>query len=168
MKIVGNKLRQSMVVVGVFFVLISLYITGCEVDSADEIIRQVAIRVAGFYYNGNGQPLVLENTGNAIITMNLMQSGDQLEGVDNNGLIFRGSISQADSQRAVFMIEGQTTTGAKGIIHGTILVTTGTADAEMRGTWTEDALSSAVYGTAQVPQHVTPTNAPTTNVVINT
>ncbi|MBU0676534.1 MAG: hypothetical protein KJ626_00320 [Verrucomicrobia bacterium] len=130
---------------------ISLTFIGCEGDSGDSAIRQVAIIVAGFYSNPNGD-IVQQNTGSPISTMNLLQTGDHLEGIDNNGIIFKGTIGQADSTSASITLTGVTTAGNKGTIAGTI--SKGSAestDAELQGTWVEPSLFSTVYGQASVP-----------------
>lgn len=125
--------------------------SGCTIDSADSVIRSVGLNVGGLY---KGSPLVRRNTGSSIREMNVIQNGDSLQGVDNNGLVFKGTIGavqRGDSggtSSASFQLKGTTTAGAEGIISGTITVT-GT-EAIMRGTWAEPSLFSSVEGTASV------------------
>ncbi len=137
---------------------------GCSGNSGDSIIRSVSIRVSGFY-TGNpiSNPLVRQNTGNPISNMNIIQTGDNLEAVDNNGNIFRGTISQEDGTIATFMLNGMTTAGAQGTIAGTFTISGTTST--MEGTWTEPALFSPVFGTATVPTNAVVTV--TTNATVS-
>lgn len=122
----------------------------CDIDSPEDTIRDVAIIIAGFYAHPTaGSTLVADNTGNPIENMDLRQSGDQLEGIDNNGNIFKGTIGQAGDNQATITLVGMTTAGAEGTIAGTVDVSGSTAT--MRGTWAEPTLYSTVYGTATVP-----------------
>ena len=121
---------------------------GCEVGSPDTAIREVGIIIAGFYANPNGN-LVSQNSGQAIVSLSITQSGDQIEGVDNNGQIFRGTIGSASDTAATITLNGRTTAGASGIIQATVN-TSGTT-ATMQGTWAEATLYGTVYGQATVP-----------------
>lgn len=135
--------------------------TGCEIDSAESTVRNVNLIVQGFYTGSSGN-LVQNNTGNSIANLDLRQNGDQLEGVDNNGLIFRGTLGRVDTveQQASFTITGSTTAGQEGSFTGVIDVDGTTAT--MQGTWVEPSLFSTFSGTATVPQ--SPTNSvPDTN-----
>lgn len=136
---------------------------GCSIDSGESSSRVVNLIVQGFYSGSNGV-LVQNNTGSPISTMDLRQSGDKLEGVDNNGIIFKGSIGRVDdsTQQASFTLAGSTTAGMEGTMAGVIDVE-GTS-AKMQGTWAEPTLFSTFSGTATVPQ--TPTNSPGTGVSI--
>ncbi|MBN1268124.1 MAG: PKD domain-containing protein, partial [Kiritimatiellae bacterium] len=144
----------------------SLLFLGCEIDSAETSSREVGLIIAGFYQNteaglNNGR-LVANNSGNPITTMDLRQSGDQLEGVDNNGNIFKGTIGNVQGSLASITLSGLTTAGNEGTISGqvdvegagTTNVVGATTSATMSGTWVEPTLYSTVYGKATVP--VTP------------
>lgn len=120
--------------------------TGCEIDSAESAIRQVNLVVAGFYVGIDGAPIVSQNTGSAITTLNLRQTGDQLEAVDNNGIVFRGTIGNADQSNATITLKGTTSAGQEGIISGSIAVADGTGN--MRGTWIEPSLTGTVFAQA--------------------
>ncbi len=127
-----------------------LFAAGClESDSVESAAREVGINVAGFYANGDS-PMVAQNSGAPIRNLNLRQFGDRLEGTDNNGVNFTGSIGRNDGSSASFTLEGRTTAGAPGIMVGTINVS-GTS-ATMRGTWAEDAVTSTLNATATVPE----------------
>ena len=127
---------------------------GCEIDSAESVITDVDIIVEGYYTNPKGGNLVQENTGNPITSLNVLQDGSSLEAIDNNGLIFRGSIGQVtEGSTASFTLEGYTSTRAAATIVGNFSVSG--SESTMRGTWAEPTLYSTVFGTATVP-----TNAP--------
>lgn len=121
---------------------------GCEIGSPEEVIREVGILLEGFYANPNGR-LVSQNTGAPIESMNLVQRGDQLEGVDNNGRVFRGRITSASASSALITLEGRTTAGTSGMIQARVNVAGTTAT--MQGTWIEATLYGIVYGQATVP-----------------
>jgi len=139
---------------GTLAALLGIVIAGCEVDSAEKAHRDVPIYVAGVYRHPSaGSLLVADNTGEPIEQIDLRQDGDALEGIDNNGSIFRGRIDKVDGSVASFTIKGINTAGNEGTIAGTISVDGSTA--VMRGTWIEDALYSVVYGQATVPSNIT-------------
>ncbi len=124
---------------------------GCDIESAESSQNEVGINVEGYYANGS-TPLVRQNTGASIANMNLSQNGDGLEGVDNNGNIFKGTIGQVtEGTSASFNLTGMTTAGNEGTISGNFEVS-GT-QSKMSGTWIEDALYSTVYGIATVPSN---------------
>lgn len=133
----------------VFSVVLLLVVAGgCEVGSPDEVVRDVGISIGGFYANSNGR-LVSQNSGAPIIHMNLIQNGEQLQGIDNNGKVFRGRIVSASSSSATITLEGRTSSGISGMIQATVEVSGGLAT--MRGTWIEATLYGIVYGQATVP-----------------
>jgi hypothetical protein len=138
-----------------------LILAGCEVDSPDGTARDVNITVQGLYRN-DGSPVVADNTGNPITSLNVLQAGDQLEAVDNNGMVFRGTIGRVQGGspvRASFTLEGLTTAGQEGTMVGTFEVS-GT-DSSLSGTWAEPSRLSTVHGRATVP--TVQTNSPGTN-----
>ena len=145
----------------------SLYM-GCKIDSADSVTRNVRINVGGLYAN-NGSRLITQHTGAAITQLNVIQDGDRLQAIDNNGLIFRGTIGSASEGSATFNLKGRTTAGEEGVLSGTITVSGN--DATMRGTWAEPTLFGNVLAFAKVtpapepgpqPTNGTPTNAQNT------
>lgn len=134
---------------GLALILSGVFMVGCDSDGS--VVREVDISVSGFYYGQDGARMVRNNSGEPIASMNILQRGDSLEGYDNNGHVFRGTISRVynDSPRiAQFSMEGTTTTGAAGSLVGNFSVT-GT-ESSMRGTWLEDAVASDVYALADV------------------
>jgi len=125
---------------------------GCEGDSGESIVRNLELDVTGFYsHPTEGSTLVSENTGAPITSLQLRQIGDQLEAVDNNNVIFKGTIGNASEDTASFTLEGSTTVGQSATIAGSISVPVGSSEGTMRGTWIEPSLFSTVYGTATVP-----------------
>lgn len=127
-------------------------LAGCDTSSAEGVVRTVDIVVTGFYMHPTeGNNMVPTTSGAPVESLNLRQSGDQLEGVDNNGIIFRGSIGRViEGAAATFTLQGAATSGQPVTISGNIEVSGG--NATMRGTWIEPTLYSTVYGQATVPQ----------------
>ncbi|MFH0981194.1 MAG: hypothetical protein V2A79_06630 [Planctomycetota bacterium] len=140
---------------------------GCELESANSVTRESGIYVAGVYQHPTaGSLLVSENSGEDITRFDLRQSGDQLEAVDNNDSVWRGTLGKESDTLATYVLSGKTTAGEDATADGTIEVS-GSAGT-MRGTWTEASVYGTIYGQATVP--LAPTNQPsptngTTNVV---
>ena len=141
-------------------------LVGCEIDSGESGARNVAISVQGFYTHPDaGSFLVQRTSGDPLFSLDLRQTGDRLEGIDDNGIVFGGSIGQvAVSNQATFNIEGRSTSGAAATISGSITIE-GTV-ATMRGTWIEPALTSPVFGVATVPSNAVPRVVTPTNNVL--
>ena len=121
--------------------------TSCEVDSASGTERQVQGSVAGLYRGTDGGAIVSGNSGSPIRTLDLRQAGDQLEAIDNNGLVFRGTLS-GESTPFPFTMEGQTTAGKTGYMSGNISIDG--SSSSMRGPWIEDDRYGTVSGEANV------------------
>ena len=143
--------------------LTTLFLLGCEIDSADSVVRNVEINYAGFYV-GDGGSLVSQQTGAKTTSLNLRQTGDQLEAVDNNGIVFRGTLGSIVDETANFVLDGSTTAGQSVTIDGT-LTASGT-EGTMRGTWIEPALYGTVSGKATI--NPSPTNSPSPSTNTNT
>lgn len=143
--------------------LTTLFLLGCEIDSADSVVRNVEINYAGFYV-GDGGSLVSQQTGAKTTSLNLRQTGDQLEAVDNNGIVFRGTLGSIVDETATFVLDGATTAGQSVTIDGT-LTASGT-EGTMRGTWIEPALYGTVSGKATI--NPSPTNSPSPSTNTNT
>ncbi|MDD3603855.1 MAG: hypothetical protein PHD86_01530 [Kiritimatiellae bacterium] len=151
----------------IVFTVLSLaaMMCGCDIESAESSQNEVGINVEGFYANSGGR-LVQQNTGNPITSMNLRQNGDGLEGVDNNGNLFKGTIGQViEGGTASFNLTGLTTAGNEGTISGNFTVS-GTSST-MSGTWIENAFYSTVYGTATVPNNTNDTGGVTYRLTVN-
>jgi hypothetical protein len=129
---------------------------GCEISSSDETVRQVSLQIAGTYTNSSGIPT--RQSGSAVTTLTLLQSGDRLEGIDNFGRRWEGNIGRADTRVATLTLEGQTTTGVPVVITGQIQVngTTGT----LSGIWVEPSLRANLSAEATVSAAPTPTPGP--------
>lgn len=121
---------------------------GCELDSADSVVRETII-VQGFYTNPDGGPVVGRNSGASIKSLDIRQAGDRLEAIDNNNQVFRGTIGHATDNTASYTLDGYTTAGKLGTMSGYFEVSG--SSATMRGTWIEDDFYSTVYATATVP-----------------
>lgn len=146
--------------------------TGCKIDSADSVIRDVPINVAGVYRNADGR-IITQHTGAAITSMNVIQNGSELQGIDNNGMVFRGSIGsvtgEGNARLASFTLRGLTTAGQEGVISGTFSASGN--EATMRGTWAEPTTFGNVLATASVAGQPDPpatdNDVPGTNSVGN-
>lgn len=134
-------------------------------DSAEGIVRSVGLIVEGFYMHSDPGSFMVQRTSGADVTsLDLSQNGDLLQGFDNNGVLFTGTIGNVtDTNLASFIMEGQSTAGQPATISGTISVEGTTAT--MRGTWIEPTLASAVFGVATVPTNAPPPAAETNGVV---
>ena len=136
--------------------LVILLLGGCEIDSAETVYRDVPIYVSGFYSNPDGGRLVSNSSGSPVTQMNVRQTGDHIEAVDNNGVVYRGTLGAVTANDgATFTLYGTLPNGHEVTITGRFLVsgTNGT----MEGTWIEPDRTGLVYGTAQVPDN-TPDN----------
>ena len=122
---------------------------GCELESANSVTRETDINVAGVYMHPTaGSTLVSKNSGEAITRFDLRQSGDQLEAIDNNNSIWRGTLGRESDTLASFVLTGETTAGQGATADGTISIS-GSA-ATMQGTWTEASYYGLIYGQATV------------------
>ena len=130
-------------------------ITGCDISSGNNIVRGVSVDFTGVYRNDNGR-IVTENSGATVTELNLRQQGDQLEAIDNNGLIYRGSLGSVRDSNATFNLSGATTVGNEVFISGTL--TGADALGTMRADWIEPAISAVLFAAAAI--NPIPTNAP--------
>lgn len=139
---------------------VALLYAGCEVDSADEFLRNVTTDFSGFYDNPNGGNVVEKNSGAAITSLDLRQTGDRLEAVDNNGSIWRGTLGEVRNGTTSFSMEGRTTDGTEGTFSGTLSSsdggtsasgTTASVQGTMQGTYIEFDRFSTFYATATIP-----------------
>ncbi len=158
-----NKIRSFLILgaaltTGALF----LFLTACEISNGDETVRQVSIRVAGVYSSASG--IASNQSGQTITSLNISQSGDQLDAIDNLGARWTGTIGQADSTLATVNLKGLTNTGVQVVITGNISIdgTTGT----LSGSWIEPVIRSNVFAQAIVAAQPTstPIITPTTSV----
>jgi hypothetical protein len=159
---ISTSLAALALALGALFLVV-----GCNSDSAEKIFRNVPLLVEGFYVPVEGNTtIVAGNTGAPVTALNLRQSGDQLEAVDNNGLVFRGTIGRAGESEASFTLNGQSTAGGKVTISGNIQVPVGSGNATMRGTWIEPSVFGAVAAVASVPVNNPPSSNTTSALSI--
>ncbi|MBP7829889.1 MAG: hypothetical protein KA248_08230 [Kiritimatiellae bacterium] len=146
--------RTACIALGLVAALVPLVLyslCGCEVGSADSVVRMLGIDFSGFYQGtgANGTGMVSPpNSGDEVTLLNLRQNGDQLEAVDNNGIVFRGTLGNLVDTTASFTLEGRTTIGRSVTISGT-LNGEGT-DGTMRGTWIEPNQYSTLYAVGTI------------------
>ena len=118
-------------------------LVGCELsNSPNDTVRNVSVDFTGFYDN-DGAPLTTSQTGADITEMNLIQTGDRLEAVDNNGIIFKGTLGEVtvDSggqASSIINLSGRTTANGDVTISGTIIGQQN--QGVIHGTWIEPTL----------------------------
>lgn len=141
-----------------FIAALLLLQAGCEIDGGDETVRTVSVNVEGTYRNGSGIPE--RQSGNRVTQLTLVQSGDQLTAIDNQGARWSGTIGRAGADSATLTLRGMTSNGVEVVITGTITVS-GT-NATLSGLWVEPGLNSGVSASASdvAPQ---PTATPPAN-----
>ncbi len=121
----------------------TLALAGCEQSNSPNVtVRNVGVDFSGFY-DRDGAPLTSSQTGADITSLNLRQTGDRLEAIDNNGIVFKGTLGEVslnDSGQAssIFDLNGRTTANGDVTISGTI---SGSENqGTMSGTWIEPTL----------------------------
>ena len=141
------KTTTRWLVAGMLGVLAVSLLPGCEVGSPDTVEALANGNFSGRYANGSS-PMVDNNSGNAINTLAVNQSGNQLEAVDNNGILFKGTIGDILNSSATFTLNGATTAGQTVAVNGTLRASGTTAT--MTGIWAEPGVYSSIYGTATI------------------
>lgn len=121
---------------------------GCEVGSPSDAVPVANGNFSGNYVGSSNANLVANSSGNPVTSLILSQLGNQLEGVDNNGMLFKGTIGDILNATATFTLTGTSTAGAAVTINGNLRAS-GTI-ATMTGVWVEPSLYSSVYGTASI------------------
>ena len=150
---------------------------GCDVDSTDSTTSTVSdnegnvYSYAGLYMNteegstnGYGALVFPANrqSGVKLIWLRLLQYGSVLEGYDNAGMTWAGSISAQNGAVASFGLQGRTTAGVSVDIAGTLSY----ADQQstLDASWIEPGFAGSIFGTATVSPVAT--NSPiTTNAL---
>ena len=154
-------LRRVLSAIAVTTVLLTLGLgVGCDVQSGDDVVRETQINIAGFYTNPEGELVVSGNSGARITSFNIMQNGDRLEAIDNNGIIFRGNIGSDSNTEASLVLEGATSTGVKATITGK--VTGSGTSGTLSGTWIEPTRYGVVFGKATIASISTNDNSTAT------
>jgi hypothetical protein len=133
-------------------------ISACTIDSADEFYRDVSVNFSGFYTNPKSDKIVANNSGASITSLDLRQSGDSLEAVDNNGNIWRGNLGEVQNGTSSFELNGKTSSGTEATFSGNISSSDGGSSGTvnnvtgtMQGTYIEPNRFSTFYATATIP-----------------
>jgi len=132
---------------------VCLCLVGCEISGGDETVRQIALNIAGTYQNNSG--IASNQSGSRVTSLTLQQSGDQLDGIDNLGLRWGGTIGRTDDTTASITLSGLTSTGVQVVITGDVRVE-GTQGV-MTGLWVEPVIRASVSAEASVASAPTPT-----------
>lgn len=128
-------------------VLLILLMTSCDIQSGDDTVRNVSVRVAGNYVNESG--LSVRQSGARTTRLSLTQSGNQLFAVDEHNIRWKGSISRTDGNIfAAFTLKGGTTAGGEVTLTGDIRIEGSTAT--MSGLWIEPGFTSSLSARAAV------------------
>jgi hypothetical protein len=130
---------------------------GCDISNGSDVIRNVSINVNGTYVNDGGIPE--RQSGAKITRLSILQTGDELNIVDNEGTRWTGRINNAGDNNAAITLRGMTTTGIEVVITGSISVSGTTAT--LSGLWVEPGLTAAASATASVAAAPTATPGPT-------
>ncbi|MFH0953182.1 MAG: hypothetical protein V1873_02510 [Verrucomicrobiota bacterium] len=145
----------SVVLACSFLALLALVFLGCELQNTDSVTRTIGVVISGVYRHPTaGSTIISTNSGKPIDQLELRQSGDQLEAIDNYNKVYRGTAGNESDTLVTYSLEGQSSAGKEVTISGTIEV--GGGSATMRGTWIEPGLYATVYGVATVPTNAGP------------
>lgn len=164
--------RMFTVILFSLLLVSSLVFLGCEVGNSDSAVREIGVDFTGFYDStGTSNDFVSPaNSGARVKSFNLRQNGDQLEAIDNNNIVFHGSVGDSSGSSGTgtssFQLEGQTTAGQPVTISGTLsgANTSGnSATAIMDGTWIEPNIYAHILGDAVINPITTNSPSPTTN-----
>jgi len=130
---------------------------GCEVDSGDTATRDVDINVWGYYKNPTGGTMVTPCSGSCMASLDLRQHGDELEGIDDHGAIYRGTIGSVNGETKVasYTLNGKSSAGIDVTMNGHIQISGDLAT--MSGTWIEPNLFGTIYAQTTAPSQ--PSNA---------
>ena len=132
---------------------------GCEVGSPNDVVAGANGNFSGQYAGTTNSAFVANNSGNAVTSLSVSQTGNQLQAVDNNGILFKGTLgdilgatgasnSVSSSASATFTLTGETTAGQSVSISGNLHASGATAT--MTGIWAEPGLNSSINGTATI------------------
>jgi hypothetical protein len=153
---------------------------GCDVDSTDSTTSVVSDNdgkihsYAGLYMNteegstnGYGALVFPANrqSGVKLIWLRLLQYGSVLEGYDNAGMTWAGSISAQNGAVASFGLQGRTTAGVSVDIAGTLSY----ADQQstLDASWIEPGFAGSLFGTATVSPVATNSPVVTNNLSLS-
>lgn len=141
----------------VLLTLGALLQSSCEIESGNETVRNLSIRLAGTYTNENGIPT--RQSGAPTTRLSLTQSGDQLFAVDEHNLRWSGTVTRAEGTTfASVVLRGSTTAGGDVTLTGDIQIDGTTA--RFTGIWVEPGYTSNFSAQATVSAQPEPTPTP--------
>ena len=123
--------------------LLACLLSACETGGGDTASRQVQAYVQGTYA---GAPIATTTAGN-ISTLNVIQTGADLQVIDNYGRLYTGDMTAQSTEEATFNLTGNM--DSAGPVH---LCGTFTASGDswiMQGTLIADTWTVPLYGTTQ-------------------
>jgi hypothetical protein len=175
MKLKNGWMLVPALMLGLF---LTALLPGCSVGDPNDVTTVANGSFSGNYVGTQNGVLVAHNTGNPITSLTVSQSGNQLQAVDNNGILFKGTIgdilgnggtsnASSSSATATFTLTGATTAGQSVTITGNFKASGSTAT--MTGLWVEPTLYSSFSGVASITpvSTSTPTQTATISVVAN-
>ena len=159
MKVKTGWMAATVLVCGLLAVSV---LPGCEVGSPNDVVAGANGNFSGTYAGSSNGVLVVNNSGNAVTSLTVSQTGNQLQAVDNNGLLFKGTIGDilssssgsssntttSGTASATFTLNGATTAGQTVSINGTLSASGSTG--RMTGIWSEPGVYGSISGTASI------------------
>jgi hypothetical protein len=129
---------------------------GCEVGNPNDVVAGANGNFSGSYIGASGGLMVSGNSGAPVSSLTLSQMGNQLQAVDNNGGMFKGTVgdilyvggNSSSNVNAAFTLQGVTSVGAAVTINGTLIGSGSTAT--MTGQWVEPDRFRGFYGVAGI------------------
>ena len=152
-----------------------LWTVGCDVDSTDSTTSTISdnegkfYSYAGLYMNTekgstNGYDTLVfpagKQSGVKLVWLRLLQYGSVLEGYDNAGMTWSGSLTAQNGAVASFGLTGRTTAGQPVEIAGTLSYAS--QESTLDAAWIEPSFAGSIFGKATVSPVAT--NSPTTNI----
>ena len=146
---------------------------GCDVDSTDSTTSTISdndgniYSYAGLYMNTeegstNGYGALVfpagKQSGVKLIWLRLLQYGSVLEGYDNAGMTWTGSLTAQNGGVASFGLKGRTTAGVSVDVAGTLSYAA--QESTMDASWIEPGFAGSIFGKATVSPVAT--NSPIT------
>lgn len=156
-----------------------LWTVGCDVDSTDSTTSTISdnegnvYNYSGLYMNTeagstNGYGALVfpegKQSGTVLTWLRLLQYGSVLEGYDNAGMTWAGSLTAQNGAVANFSLVGRTTAGQSVDVAGTLSYAS--QQSTLDATWIEPAFAGSLFGTATVSPVVTNSPVPT-NVTVD-
>lgn len=158
------------------FSLLALGLAACDVDSTDSTTSVISdnegniYSYAGLYMNTeegstNGYGALVfpagKQSGVKLIWLRLLQYGSVLEGYDNAGMTWAGSLTAQNGGVASFGLKGRTTAGVSVDVAGTLSYAS--QESTMDASWIEPGFAGSIFGKATVSPAAT--NTPISNNV---